>query len=94
AFKRPLDLVRAAEQRLDDVSERVARAFRVLSKERRTGLAALGARLDALSPVKVLARGYSVTRTGGAVLTRASQAKRGDLLTTTLAEGEVASRVE
>jgi exodeoxyribonuclease VII large subunit len=52
-------------------------------------------RLDALSPLAVLARGYSITTAGAErrVLTEASSVKPGDELETLLARGRVVSTV-
>ncbi len=54
------------------------------------------ARLEALSPLAVLARGYAVCWTGdrAAVLRRAADARKGDAVRITLAEGELGCRVE
>lgn len=49
--------------------------------------------LSALSPQAVLARGYSITRCGGKIITSASEATPGDTLATTLADGTVTSTV-
>jgi len=58
-------------------------------------LAAVAASLHALSPLKVLLRGYSLTRTEtGAVVRSASQVQPGDILITRLHEGQLRSRVE
>jgi exodeoxyribonuclease VII large subunit len=52
--------------------------------------------LEALSPVAILARGYSITRleSTGEILKDARQAKPGDRLLTRLGQGELPSRVE
>ncbi|MBX9579075.1 MAG: exodeoxyribonuclease VII large subunit, partial [Gemmataceae bacterium] len=72
-------LHRAARQRLDRAADR---------------LAALAARLDTLSPLNVLARGYSLTRTADGRLVRAAtDVAPGDRIVTRLAAGEVVSRV-
>jgi exodeoxyribonuclease VII large subunit len=94
AFKRPLGFVRDREQRLDDLAMRLARGLSERLGDRHGRLDVLAGRLDALSPLKVLARGYSVTYRDGRVLTRAADAKPGDRLSTRLADGEVRSRVE
>ena len=61
---------------------------------RRTGLERLAASLEALSPLKVLARGYSVTRTAaGRLVTRPPQVASGEEIRTTLEGGEIRSRV-
>jgi len=94
AFKRPLDRIRDAEQALDDDSSRLVRALQGGWGRRRAGLDALVGRLEALSPLKVLARGYSVTERDGRVVVRSSQVAPGDAIRTLLAEGEILSRVE
>jgi exodeoxyribonuclease VII large subunit len=59
-------------------------------------LAALATRLEALSPLAVLARGYSLTyhEADGRLVHSAAELHNGDLLRTRLAEGEAISRVE
>ncbi|MFQ5430995.1 MAG: exodeoxyribonuclease VII large subunit [Nitrospinota bacterium] len=54
-----------------------------------------GGKLNALSPMKVLERGYSITRKpDGAVITDQAQTKIGELLEILLHKGRVAARVE
>ena len=58
-------------------------------------LAMLTARLDGVSPLATLGRGYSITRTArGEVISRADQVNSGDQLVTTLAQGSLQVRVE
>lgn len=55
---------------------------------------ALCAKIDGLSPLKILARGYSITqKTEGEIVTRTNQLKVGETLITQLAEGQVVSQV-
>ena len=94
ALSRPLDFIRQRQQRVDDLGQRaqVAAANVVaLSKERS---AALGARLEALSPLAVLARGYSVTRTSDErTVTDAAALLPQDSIVTMLHKGSVESVV-
>jgi exodeoxyribonuclease VII large subunit len=95
-FRLPLERVRAAEQRLDGWSERLQRAMRrrlVHARERADGYAA---RLETLSPLNVLARGYSLTRRAAdqVVVRRADQVQPGDRLVTRVHTGRITSRVE
>jgi exodeoxyribonuclease VII large subunit len=54
----------------------------------------VSAALSALNPEATLARGFSITRNAeGKVITSASSLKKGDLLRTTLADGQVESEV-
>lgn len=98
-----------SEQRLHDAMPRIlSRRSEELSREavRLTGVgqrllrpfeASLGqaaASLEALSPLKVLARGYSITRDGaGHVVTRADQLAVGDEIGVRLGQGEVSAQV-
>ncbi|MBE3132677.1 MAG: hypothetical protein IMZ55_04335, partial [Acidobacteria bacterium] len=75
---------------------RLASAQRALVVHRwKAGVDRLAGRLRDLNPDRVLARGYSrtVLERTGRVLSRATDARDGDVLRTHLAEGEVASRV-
>ena len=95
-FRQPLGRIREEEQHLDDWSGRLQRAGRQCLAQAQQRLAALAARLDSLSPLNVLGRGYSLTRRAGdpAVLTSARQVKTGDRLVTHLQQGRIVSRVE
>lgn len=72
---------------LDDTRRRLASAAeRRLSTEQQR-LSALCAGLDAMSPLKVLARGYAVARHDGCVLRRAAQTAPGDSIDVLLSDG-------
>jgi len=52
-------------------------------------------KLDGLSPLGTLSRGFSVTKDEkGNVLRSVKQVKKGDLLKVTLTDGEINTRVE
>jgi exodeoxyribonuclease VII large subunit len=58
-------------------------------------LGALGARLHSLSPLSVLERGYAlVLSSDGSLIRSTAQVAAGDRITTRLADGAFASRVE
>jgi exodeoxyribonuclease VII large subunit len=90
-----LGRLRDARIRLDRLSERLGHAFHQGLVLRRHSLAKLAASISALSPLSVLARGYSLTfRDDGKTLIRASdEVQRGDVILTRLAQGEIRSRV-
>jgi exodeoxyribonuclease VII large subunit len=95
-FRLPLDRLREEERRLDDWADRARRALRQRLELARQRLEGLAARLESVSPLNVLARGYSLTRTeaDGAVVRSPTQVRPGDRLVTTVRDGRVVSRVE
>jgi exodeoxyribonuclease VII large subunit len=96
AFRLPLERVRDLEHRLDDWEARLGRALRQRLVLARQGVQALAARLETLSPLNVLGRGYSLTRKAAdrTVIRTSDQVAVGDRLVTMLQRGRVVSRVE
>jgi exodeoxyribonuclease VII large subunit len=95
-FRLPLERVREPERRLDEWGERLQRALRRRLAEWGRRLEAQAARLETLSPLNVLARGYSLTRieADGVVVRTPDQVRPGDRLLTLVEHGRVISRVE
>lgn len=81
---------------LDTLADRADRAMARGLEERRHRAARLAAGLEALSPLGVLARGYSLTlRDDGQTLVReANEVRVGDCIESRLAAGRIISRVE
>ena len=69
-------------------------APRLLLERRRSGLDHTGARLQALSPLATLGRGYAIVRAGAVALRDASTVSPGDRLEIELASGGLGARVE
>lgn len=83
-----------ARDRLDRLAERARRALDRALDLRRQHLARLAARLEALSPLGVLARGYSLTtREDGTLLRAATDVRPGDRIITRLADGQTTSLI-
>jgi exodeoxyribonuclease VII large subunit len=89
-----LGLVRQLTQRADDLAARMSVALKHLISNWNERLRGLGGKLNSLSPLRVLERGYSVTTSDGTVLRDASQAKPGGVIHTRLFRGKLTSRVE
>ncbi len=94
-------LVRARERLarhgewLSSLEQRLTTATRKRIEGASARLAQQAAALEALSPLAVLGRGYSLTQdTDGRVLRRSRDVAAGDTITTRLAEGRLVSRVE
>jgi exodeoxyribonuclease VII large subunit len=87
---------RLAEQKskLDRVEQKLMDAMDRKLLTMRHKLAIAAEKLDTVSPLATLKRGYSITQTEqGQVITQASDAKTGDILVTRLANGELRSTV-
>jgi exodeoxyribonuclease VII large subunit len=78
---------------LAEVDARLAHAARRRVERPAQRLAVLGSRLDALSPLKILARGYSVVLHEGRAVTDAGVLAEGDALRVRLDRGEVDATV-
>lgn len=95
ALRRPLQRLRDLEQHLDETSERLNRAASQRIRKANDKLGALAARLESLSPLNILSRGYSLTRTtDGKLLRDPGDVQPGDVIVTRVSKGEVTSRVE
>ena len=87
--------VRLARERLYRTDDRLHRSIQDRLGSRRDRLDLLGARLDALSPLRVLGRGYAVPRgTDGRVLRRAADFAPGRQFTLRVQDGDVPARAE
>jgi exodeoxyribonuclease VII large subunit len=81
-------------ERLGRLADRLHRAPALQLERRRATLDHLGARLQGLSPLATLARGYAIVRSGGAALREAAAVTTGDRLEIELASGTLGARVE
>jgi exodeoxyribonuclease VII large subunit len=95
ALRRPLETLRDKERKLDEMGERLRRALKqrlVLAEQK---IKAVAGRLEALSPLNVLSRGYSLTRTADRTIIHSpNQVRPGDVLETWVEQGRILSRVE
>ena len=82
-------------ERLDRSGDRLVHAMERKLEQSGALLTAHGARLDALSPLRVLARGYAVARdTDGQILKRVAQLPAGKAFRLRVTDGEVNGRVQ
>jgi exodeoxyribonuclease VII large subunit len=90
----PLSRLRLLSRRLDDLDESATRALRRRQGQFRERLASLSARLETLSPLATLSRGYSVTtREDGSIVRDVQNVAPSDILKTQVARGKITSRV-
>ena len=91
----PLAPVQDKRMLLGHLQKELYHASSLRLAEPRQRVAALAAKLDAMSPLKVLGRGFSmVTDESGAPLRRAQDAAVGSQVTARLASGRLLCRVE
>jgi exodeoxyribonuclease VII large subunit len=95
ALRHPEGRIAGLRQRLDDLSARLIPSGERRLCAARESVAGMAGRLESLSPLKVLERGYSVTlNADGALVKSIRDVKPGDLLRTRIGDGTIKSRVE
>ncbi len=95
-LERPQELIRMRSQMLDQLEDRAQRAMRHHMELLQAKLRQLTGELEALSPLSVLTRGYSLVQRedNKRLVTSVQQLKPNDLLAITLKEGQVTAKVE
>jgi exodeoxyribonuclease VII large subunit len=95
-FRRPFDMIHDRSRRLDELAQQGATGLRRLLHDRQRRFANLAGKLQSLSPLAVLERGYTITQDAmtGKVIRSAGQLRVGQTLATRFAEGTVTSNVE
>ena len=95
AMTRPEAYFQAKRLLLDYQSRRLNQALERTVAQNRERLAGLAAALDAMSPMKVLGRGYAIARNGeGRVLSSVKQTGAGETLSLRLADGSLRCHVD
>ncbi|MFH1678572.1 MAG: exodeoxyribonuclease VII large subunit [Candidatus Omnitrophota bacterium] len=94
AFKHPLRKIEEFQQDIDNFSRSAYLAIKHLMQISQERLAALIGKFQALNPISILTRGFSLTTTiDGKIITDAGYLKEGDLINTKLAKGAFQSKV-
>ncbi len=92
----PRQVLATHQDRMQTLTARLSSAFRLQHERAQARLQELTATLNSLSPLAVLGRGYSLTRTvpDGNVVRDAASLTAGDLVRLTFATGEARARIE
>ena len=94
ALQDPMNYINDRRMLLDYQRDRLAHGLTGAMGRERERFARLAAALDALSPLKVLGRGYAIPqRSDGAVLRSAKEAMPGETLRLRMADGKVSCKV-
>jgi exodeoxyribonuclease VII large subunit len=96
AFRRPYQRLHDLARHLDELEISAVRAMRHQLQSARQRTDAAAAQLQSLSPLAVLARGYSLTQrtADGSIVRDAAELSAGEQITTRFARGQAISRVE
>jgi len=96
-FARPMTIVERNVERINELERRLEMAMQRKSERSASELVSLAGRLDAISPLAVLARGYSLTsKIEGkqrVLVTEADSLALGDEIQSRLSQGTVTSKV-
>ncbi len=87
-------MLEAKKQALLYLSEKIHLAARMNLERKGAELSAKAEKLEALSPLRVLRRGYCVAEVGGNVLVSTENVSVGDSLSLTLADGKIFAAVQ
>src|SRR4029077_2278079 len=93
---RPREIVEQRRQRLDDLSAEMRRVVRDRLKGERNRIAVLSGRLDALSPLRVMGRGFAAVEKlpERRVLRAAAEAQPGDQVAIRFHDGTLTTWAE
>jgi exodeoxyribonuclease VII large subunit len=92
----PIDIVREYEQHLDEIEEGMALRFKHYMELKEENFRSLSEKLDILSPVGILDRGYSISfkLPDKKIIKNNKDIKKGDLIETRVSKGSFTSRIE
>ena len=94
-LRNPMNYLQECRLRLDKLTGDFRRVGTRLLQARRQGLIRLSASLDAMSPLKVLARGYSMTADAdGRLISSVTEVSPGQSLTILVSDGRIRAAVE
>lgn len=94
AMRNPKAPIEDSRMLVDRAQERLIATLKGILKDGRGELARLSAGLDAMSPLKVLGRGYAIARGSRGIVTRTDQAEVGQRLDVLLADGTLGCEIK
>ena len=95
AFKLPREKIYYGHQQLDEIRQRLSRSVSSQLKFKEAGLENLAARLEALSPLKVLSRGFVYVKSEEKGMIRSvEQLRENQIVNIIFLDGEVVARIE
>jgi len=95
-FKEPMNIITQREQEVDDLCQALYSKGDLIVRFKKEAMKIVAGKLEALSPLAILNRGYSITmrENNGEILKDAGSLKKKELVRTKFAKGEIISKVE
>lgn len=88
-LKTPQEIIQDSSQKLDNLTRRMESSFKMILMQKRKVLGEESGKLNALSPLNTLSRGYSIpVRDDGSVIRSSVDMKSGDEFTLKLRDGD------
>ena len=92
-FKNPENLYQAKMQKVDTLVDKLSMQINNILTLKTGYFNALVDKLETLSPIKTLKRGYSITKKDNSIITDLKNIKKDDIIETTINEGVITSKV-
>lgn len=90
ALKKPFDIIRQNMLQIDNLTKDLGSAFSIKIKDEHIKIVGLASRLDNLSPLKTMIRGYSIVEDkNGTIIKSVKSVKKGDDISIRLNDGTV-----
>lgn len=93
-FKEPTRRIQENYIRMDNLVKRMENFMQVKQEKEKTKYAKLIAKLDAYSPLKTLARGYSITQKEGKVIKTKAELQTGDIVDIRFTDGNKKAMIQ
>ena len=92
-FKRPEEMLSKRKIRLDELDKRIGDSIKLIIEKKKNNFDKAVCSLDALSPLKTLARGYSVPIRDGKVIKSVKDLNKEDVVQLVLSDGNVDAKI-
>jgi exodeoxyribonuclease VII large subunit len=92
-LQKPEKIIENCELYLDSLNEQINDNFKEILTQYSSNFAILCSRLDSLSPLKVLSRGYSIVKNNNDVITDIHQLKKDDIVTIQFENGTAKAEI-
>ena len=93
-FKEPTRRIQESYIRIDHQVKQLENLMRTKQEQEKNRYGKLVAKLDAYSPLKTLARGYSITQKEGKIIKKKTELKKGDRVELKFSDGEIQAEIQ